>query len=290
MSNEPIFIGSPTEILTGQSAIDRLAEVSDSIYETDEGVVSVPLERWLAAQAYERTTWIEQNQGSIDDRSDAHRDGFGNYESLPKDLGNVAEFGCGPFTQLRNLLRDHTATSITLVDPLAKVYQAEHKHCAYRNDMLDDVAVTVVAKTVEEFTGGPFDTVLFINVLSHCRDAHAVLDVVWRSLKPGGILLFHEHIEERGANLRYDVGHPLTVRQNVVNAFLKRFEGVSQTASEYAIATKGVTQIDEPEPITPEPFVPVEPIDDPTFENTWVEEDDFIADPTPKRGRKKKSE
>lgn len=322
MSNEPIFIGSPTDIVTGQSALDRLQVTSDLVYETDDGVVSVPLERWHKAQEYERATWIDQNQGSIDDRSDAHRDGFGNYEALPKNLGNVVEFGCGPFTQIRNILRDHAADSITLIDPLAKDYQDKHQHCSYKNDLLDGKPVIVEAVVIETLFGKTepqFDTVVFINVLSHCYDANKVLEVVWRSLKPGGTLLFHEHIEERGANVRYDVGHPLTVRQNVLETFLARFEGVVETSQGYWIATKGVEQVPSPpvgysdgivayvaldsEPETEEAtaleIVTVEPVEpaalEPTTDDIPVQEsgDDTAVSniaPPKKRGRKKKSE
>ena len=243
MSNEPIFIGSPTDIATGELALKRLSEMNDSAYETEDGVTSVSLERWHKAQEYERATWIDQNQGSIDDRSNDHRIGFADYAALPKHLGNVIEFGCGAFTQVRNILTDHTADSIVLVDPLARVYQEKHQHCSYKNNVLDGKSVTVVATSVETFeTDYPFDTVIFINVLSHCYDARKVLDVVWRSLKLGGTLVFQERIEQRGANLRYDVGHPLTVRKNVLDGFLARFEGIVETAEGYWIATKKAAQ------------------------------------------------
>ena len=272
MSNEPIFIGSPTDIATGELALKRLGETNDSAYETEDGVTTVSLERWHKAQEYERATWIDQNQGSIDDRSNDHRIGFSDYAALPKHLGNVIEFGCGAFTQVRNILKDHTADSIVLVDPLAKVYQEKHQHCSYKNDMLDGKPVTVHAVAVEDFDGNfSYDTVIFINVLSHCYDARKVLDVIWRSLKPGGVLVFQERIEERGADLRYDVGHPLTVRQNVLDGFLARFESIVETAVGYWIARKpqGAGRNPEPELVTITTGVASEPVTIVIHQDTW---------------------
>lgn len=286
MSDDAIFIGSPTDITTGELALLRLKTTSDAQYETENGVVAVPLERWQQAQDYERATWIEHNQGSVDDRSNDHRIGFGNYDLLPKSLGHVIEFGCGPFTQLRNILTDHAADSITLVDPLATVYQEKHQHCSYKNNLLDGKPVTVQAVTVEDFQGGQFDTVIFINVLSHCRDAFKALSVIWGALKPGGVLVFEEQIQQRAANLRYDVGHPLTVRENVVNTFLGRFERAVRTDKGYAIATKGAGEAQVVVTVTDSQGATVEHIVEPVIEPNTPIESAFDNPPVQENGDK----
>ena len=42
---------------------------------------------------------------------------FNNYEFVPKVLNNVVEFGCGPFTNLRIILKGRYAKHIFASDP-----------------------------------------------------------------------------------------------------------------------------------------------------------------------------
>ncbi len=79
-----------------------------------------------------------------------------------------------------------------------------------------------------------------INVLEHTRDAYKILGNLWKALKPGGILIFHERWHDnRLEDPRYwrliyntdmqpiDIGkayHPIRVKKPVIDHFLDHFD------------------------------------------------------------------
>lgn len=224
--SDPIFVGSPVDVSHGEDARRRLATTNDTAFETKDGVLAVSEARWQQALTYERATWMDYNPQTSSDRNEFHAEQFGDYVALPGDLGNVVELGCGPFTNLRLILKDRTANSVTLVDPLIKSY-IHHPNCAYANEMLAGQDVTLVESAVEDWkTRKKFDTVVMVNVIPHCRDANAVLDTVRKLLKKGGLLVIAEHPREHPAADHYDVGHPLALKAHVIEAFYGEFEEV----------------------------------------------------------------
>jgi hypothetical protein len=136
-------------------------------------------------------------------------------------LGHVIEFGCGGYTQLRNIMEhvDVRVDSATLVDPQIKDYQ-KIARCSFGNGtLLGIMNTTLIASTVEAYgarfgttsssassassatavTGGgvvrawpQYDTVIDMNVLVYAQDAFKFLETLHRSLKVGGLLVFHE--------------------------------------------------------------------------------------------------
>ena len=141
-------------------------------------------------------------------------------------LGHVIEFGCGGYTQTRNIMEhvDVRVDSVTLVDPMIKDYQ-KIARCSFGNGtLLGIMNTTLVPSTVESygarFAGGggssgrnssgsgsgsgsgsvavggrvwpQYDTVIDMNVLVYAQDAFKFLETLHRSLKVGGLLVFHE--------------------------------------------------------------------------------------------------
>lgn len=222
-----IFVASPVEVYYDEAADARLRQTNDSRYVTADGILTVDAQRWQQAQGYERDTWLRYNLDMHTDRNEEHAAGFGNYATLPADVGDYIELGCGPFTNSRYILPPRTAHSVTLLDPLALDYQREHPHCTYRDNTLAGHPVTVVASAIEAWqTKQRFDTLVMTNVLPHCFNARTVFETIRRVLKPGGWLVFHEAPRLIEPLEVYDVGHPLIVPDAVMEAFLGVFEPV----------------------------------------------------------------
>ena len=232
MTDEFLFISSPVNVLRGDAARAALAATNDAAHYTEgKGVLSVPLERWQKAQAYERETWLVHAINSTDDRNLEHAAMFDGYKALPEKLGDVIELGCGPFTNLRLILPERTAGVVTLLDPLASEYLTLHPNCAYKNRMLGDIWVNLVSWPIEaaddptiDMRDHRYDTVILINVLTHCQDTQKVSDWINTHLKKGGYLVFAEPVRDIDPTQLYDVGHPISFNQDVIDAFLKPYK------------------------------------------------------------------
>lgn len=221
--NQPIWIGAHNDVRTDAAAEEALAKVNDSKHMTPTGIISVPQERWKAAQKFELDLWNHLAYARSD-RSNEHLINFGHYESLPQNLGSVIEVGCGPFTQLATILANsHSADSITLSDPLTSEYK-KHPGCAYPNDELDRRPVRVLDKALEDLNfKSEFDTLVCINVLEHVRDATKAMHNMTTSIKAGGHIIFHERSWDTDPTILYDVGHPIRLKSAVIEKFLLDF-------------------------------------------------------------------
>ena len=70
-----------------------------------------------------------------------------------------------------------------------------------------------------------FDTVVMLNVLEHVTNAFIILQNIYNSLKPGGVLIFHERIyDANNATRDWNPGHPIRLKSAVFDHFLKHFE------------------------------------------------------------------
>lgn len=227
MTDEHLFISSPVNVQRGDAARVMLEQTNDAAYLTPgKGVLSVPLERWQQAQAYERETWLVHGINSTEDRNTEHAAAFDGYSALPAKLGSVIELGCGAFTNLRHILPGREADNITLLDPLINEYHLHHPNCAYKDWSFDDGRrVMFIAETIEDCnTVETFNTVVMVNVLSHCQDALKVFDWINGHLKKGGYLVFGEPARDIDPLTLYDQGHPLSYSQGVIDDFLKGYK------------------------------------------------------------------
>lgn len=248
----PIFIESPTKIYQGAEAAEKLAQKNDSRFVSENGIVRVDDARWQVAQEYERATWLVHGINNTDDRADQHRDGFNQYHDLPQDLGHVLELGCGVFTITNTILEGgRTAQSITLVDPLAEAYK-NHPHCTYREGSIQGVPVTIESIAIEQLELTPdqiFDTVIMVNVLSHCRDGQLVLDIARRAVAPGGVIVFQETVHDFDPFDVWDAGHPLRPTQAFLDAFMSEFKGVYRGSNNYFVGRKAVDIVATMQPV-----------------------------------------
>lgn len=241
-----IFVDSPVNVLRGDAARVALQATNDAAHITPgKGVLEVPIERWEAAQVYERDTWLTYGLSLTEDRNTEHAAMFDGYKALPDYLGNIVELGCGPFTNLRHILPERTVARSVLIDPLASEYQKHHPNCAYKEWTLCGNYVDVVSLSIEEIADlykqydvdDQYDVVVIINVLHHCQNALKVFSWINDHLKTGGYLVFHEPVRDIDPTQWYDVGHPLSFNQSVLDDFLAGYSAVYRNG-DYFIGTK----------------------------------------------------
>lgn len=227
-----IFVASPVEVYYDADAEQHLVSTNDAqYYDEGKGILSVPAERWQQAQQYERDTWMQYNLGSIDDRNGEHAEKFNGYAALPDDLGDTIELGCGAFTNLRLILPNRIVSSVTLLDPLLDDYKA-HPNCHYKDGTLAGFAVKTVAKPIEAYsTKQKFDTIVMINVLTHCQDAHKIMHWIDAHLKAGGHFVFGEYPSTMGAMELWDAGHPLRFTETQLNDWISGYTEVYRNGS-----------------------------------------------------------
>jgi SAM-dependent methyltransferase len=261
-----LYIDENVTVHEGEEAARLLREhAAEVAVDPRNGVARVDDARWREAQRYERRTWMQRGLRAASDRNEHHRDRFEGYTALRGlRFRRGIELGCGPFTNLRLILETCRIDEVVLLDPLIEDY-LRHPFCRYRGGRLGGLLrehparlpsyalhplralrskanefrvggwlgrpVTPVAAMIETFEAdAPFDVVVMINVLEHCRDAHAVFARIDAMLAPGGIFLYHDKMYD-AAGVRellavlYDAGHPLRVDHSVVDSFLEpRFE------------------------------------------------------------------
>lgn len=134
-------------------------------------------------------------RGRLDEFAEAYQN-F--YAINHTDLGEVIEFGCGGFTQFRHILEyvSVTVKSVTLVDPLIDKYM-KIPGCSYASGSVLGYPTKLHNFTVEEygkssFASHQYDTVIDMNVLLYAKDAFQFLTTLYKSVKLGGYLIFHE--------------------------------------------------------------------------------------------------
>ncbi len=125
-----------------------------------------------------------------------------------------------------------TVKSATLVDPQINVYK-NINGCSYKSGQLLNLNTTLISRTTEEIkdslaTHG-YDTLIHMNVLVYVRDAFVYLETLYRVLKPGGLLLFHERWFENSVvsstckTAGFDI-NIVQVSRKVLDHFLSFFE------------------------------------------------------------------
>jgi SAM-dependent methyltransferase len=195
---------------------------------------------WIIAQEYERAGWMDVTPFATSDRQEHHLKCFSGYENVyaldEKDpIRRAIEFGCGPFTNLKLIRRQGFAkdrmfdlTHITLLDPLIHTYLT-HNYCGYKNCKMDGMSVKVKACPMEIYRNVSIqDMSIMINVLDHCFDIEKCLGVLATSLRPDGVLVFHESCFEekdynRACEERKCPGHPLCATLEFYNDWLSTY-------------------------------------------------------------------
>lgn len=220
-----IWVGSPIDVRHGQAAKAALKTVNDALYwDNERGVVAVNRDRWEKAQEFEAEGWLNHWKHATSDRNHEHIISFDNYRTVPQDLGDVIEIGCGPFTQLCTIQEERTVKSVTLLDPLIDKYKTLPQ-CAYHGGKFLDHPTVLLSRPAEELDKEEiYDTAICINVLEHVQNALQVLHVLHKCLKAGGTLIFGERVYD-GLDITeiYDVGHPIRIKMAIFDEWEKQF-------------------------------------------------------------------
>lgn len=224
--DRPIWVGSLDNIKYDDAAIDAIKNGGDADnWIQGAGIIKVSKLRWLSAQQFERSGWMDKWLHVSDDRSKEHYKLFDSYNAVWYDLGDVLEVGCGPFTQLRTILCNRIAKSITLQDPLINQY-FDHPHCGYSDGTISDIPISPINMMLEDYvTNDEFDTLVCINVLEHTMDVELCFRNMLKALKNGGTIIFGERwYDDFDPSKHYCVGHPIRICKSVVDNFKKNFD------------------------------------------------------------------
>ena len=205
------------------------------------GVTVIPFSIWKTAQVAESRAW-KGNSGNSD-RSDEHKEGFQGYHILNGlYLGDVIEVGAGPWTQTRAILDsfeiENTVRSFTIHEPSAHFYKQNTPSCAYKSGRLEKMnkngfysfPVTVFGEKGESLTDRQtqYDTLVAINVIEHVQNAYEYLKGLHKTLKPGGLLIFHERFFDDPVSgdkvLGRNLYHPIRITKFVLDVFLDQFD------------------------------------------------------------------
>jgi len=129
----PYFVSKNREKLFGDDAIGALKVQNDSkYYNPEKGVVAIDKSRWLDAQQAEKNVWLRDFKNLNSDANQLKRSNFDDYEFIKgMNFTNAIELGCGPFTNLRYIMKLITSKNIHLLDPLLNNY-LKKDNCAYQ--------------------------------------------------------------------------------------------------------------------------------------------------------------
>lgn len=195
------------------------------------------IEGWKSAQSQELETWRVENaafgrgfesllayclrrirRDPGDDWNKWWLDRFEGYSSLPDEMDNAVEFGCGPYTNIRYILAGRKIEHAYCSDPLIKHY------LSYRGRWLAEAwrkrEILIDDHPLEEcpFKSGYFDLVVLINVLDHVKDSLGCIDEAIRVTKREGFLIIGQNLSDASDVLRTveDKGHPIKISESTL--------------------------------------------------------------------------
>lgn len=239
---QKLYIDKELSIKSGKKAELLISQKNDSQYvDHAHGIHQVDIERWREAQYYEKKTWMESSSHCSDDRNFDHLSKFDNYQSVIKYFStysnkalNIIELGCGPFTNIRLILKKletFKISKIALLDPLIEEY-LKHANCSYKNKQLDHFDVKVINSPIEMLNiNQKYDLVVICNVLEHCYDVRKIFNVILNIINQNGLLIFAD-VYYKGKMAKemtmeiYDAGHPIKLSESVMNDFLGHFNSI----------------------------------------------------------------
>lgn len=212
----------------------------------------VSVETWKQAQAWEKDFWLRQQNNLArygknwawkvlhalalvdkyrgDDDNQWWASCFDNYQFLPKQVDNMIEVGCGPYTNVRFVERACKPAHLVLSDPLIRTYVKFNMTFvkeAYKNCFcyFDDHPIESLP-----FKDNYFDVVIMINVLDHVQDALVCMDTVTRIVKPGGYFIIGQDLTNAADAERHPVGmrigHPIVLDASWFEPYLRYFDPV----------------------------------------------------------------
>ena len=194
-------------------------------FHSDYGVAKVNKARWQGAQKYENDTWAEQRTS---DRNDEHANNFVQYASLVAQstqnktiLGDMIEFGSGPFTQSLTIFETThlEPQNIVLLEPLSDTYRKTVHACRYKDGSLgmipkERVQILPIPAEQLDTQAKQYDTILLLNFVEHVMDAFHNYKTAFDALREGGLVIFHERYwpgynGKESKNLREFDLHPI---------------------------------------------------------------------------------
>jgi SAM-dependent methyltransferase len=220
----------------------------------------VSLDRWRAAQAYERGFW-ESLSHQIADGAVPRLDWYQwradqlverlerlGLQHLTDGTARVVEVGCGPV----GVVPFFPAAERVAVDPLDASYAANPVLAPLRSPTTDYREGAGERLPCES---GRYDLAIMENCIDHVQDVGAVMSELRRVLKPDGILYMTVNARTRWgfgvhrllSRLRVDTGHPYTFTPRRAQALLARhrFQPLSFEVESYIASFRADLQSSE---------------------------------------------
>jgi SAM-dependent methyltransferase len=211
--------------------------------------------RWTAAQKWEQAFWINTEKRRArfgknlvwrllsacglksryrgDDSNIWWSEKFDHYSFLPCRFENAVELGCGPYTNIRHMLKVCEIEHLVLSDPLIKTYVKFP--LTFIANMYRSAFCILDDHPAEDcpFASDYFDLTVMTNVLDHVQDADAALREAVRITRPGGILVIGQELSNAAdaETMRSDpgqIGHPIRVDHHWLDIRLAGFEPVKK--------------------------------------------------------------
>jgi SAM-dependent methyltransferase len=229
-----LYVDENINVSFGEKAKELLNKNNDIIYydEEERGIHKISEQRWKLAQLYEKKTWMQNQINANDDRNFEHFERFEfllSLNSKSKDIKNVIELGCGPFTNIRLFENFKNLRKITLVDPLLNDY-LDHPNCVYKNETLNNVVLNKICSSIENLSDeSKYHAVVMINVLEHCYDVNLIFEKIINLLDKDAIFIFSDvYFKDVFSMISngYDAGHPIRLSEEKLNEFLSKFEPI----------------------------------------------------------------
>jgi len=181
----------------------------------------------MQAQKWEGDVWAGCVTPDGDDWNNWWAAHFDSYKFLPQNLGKVVELGCGPYTNIRVMMKGRTWGKIFCSDPLAGRYLTLPCWLAQAHK---DKLITVENHPAETcpYYRASFDLVIMNNVLDHVMDSDRCMATAADLTKPGGIFILGQDLSNADDEKKYphDVGHPIRLLLEDLTPFLSGYDPI----------------------------------------------------------------
>lgn len=216
-------------------------------------ITNVSEDRWQQAQKAELDLWkrdadlglarrikffvrslLKGDMQRLDSNDDWNRwwlDKFDQYSFLPKKANAAIEIGCGPFSNMRLIMKKVNCSNVYLSDPLIKEYIKHTSGFVSAAVKNGDVLIDNSPAESLPYKDDSFDLVVMINVLDHVMNAEKAMEICHRITKKGGYFvlgqdLINEDDVEKHNNME-DVYHPIRIDHIFLDNMLKgKFEPI----------------------------------------------------------------
>jgi len=195
-------------------------------------ILKVSKEEWQNAQKGELQIWLgEDSRGCNNDWNNWWFEKFEGYSTLPQKINRAIELGCGPYTNIKWILKTCKASEIYLSDPLIIQYSSMEHGWIKKAPLEYPANFIMLNSPVEKISlaeVGHFNLVVMINVLDHVMDATICMDIAMKLVGKKGFIVIGQDLTNQDDERRIgkDPLHPIRVDQEFMDKQLVEFKPI----------------------------------------------------------------